>query len=196
MAQFTKSTGDNGSVRYKDGGRFVKGEDVPANVKEALDANPEGTVIDELGDVVDPSTDTDEGTGDDDSVQTATPPVDETTVDDESADDESEDDSEEDDSTDESAGDDGEEDDEEEPEAPAAPAKKKAGKKEIGNMGFPAKNGKTLSIFSDNPHETVKNVGGILVPLTLVELNGDVAKGVEPKTDTEIIERLKKLGKL
>lgn len=187
MAQYTKSTGDNGSVRYKDGGRFVKADDVPANIKEALDANPEGTAVDELGEVVDPSTDTDEGTGDDEEVQTAPPVTDDTTDADESTEDEG-------------AGDDGEEDDEEEPEAPAAPTpapkKRSAAKTETGNMGFPAKNGKTLSIFSDKPHETVKNVGGILVPLTLAELNGDVANGVEPKTDTEIIEKLKKLGKL
>ncbi len=188
MAQYTKSTGDNGSVRYKDGGRFVKADDVPANIKEALDANPEGTVVDELGETVDPTTDTDEGTGDDDSVATTpTPPVDETTADDEGAGDDGEDDAEE------------EDDSEEEPEAPApapAPKKRAAKKQEIGGMGFPAKNGKTLSIFSDRPHETVKNVGGILVPLTNDELTGNVAEGVEPKTDTEIIEKLKELGKL
>lgn len=186
MAQYTKKTDANGAVRYKDGSQFVGKDNVPQNIKDALDANPEGTVIDELGDVVDPSTETDEGSGDDDSVAPATPPADETTAD------------EDDESEEEGAGDDGEDDEEEEPETPTpAPAKKRAAKKqEIGNMGFPAKNGKTLSIFSDRPHETVKNVGGTLVPLTLEELNGDVAKGVEPKTDTEIIERLKELGKL
>lgn len=193
MAQYTKSTGDNGSVRYKDGGRFVKADDVPANIKEALDANPEGTAVDELGEVVNPETDTDEGTGDDDSVPTNTTPAE---------DDSTADDADEGDAgssvADTGAGDDGEDDEEEEPEAPAtpAPAKRSAKKQEIGGMGFPAKNGKTLSIFSDKPHETVKNVGGILVPLTNEELTGDVAKGVEPKTDTEIIEKLKKLGKL
>jgi len=187
MAQYTKATGDNGSVRYKDGGKFVKADDVPANVKEALDANPEGTLIDELGDVVDPTTETDEGTGDDDSVPTAPPVEDDSTTDDSADEDGAGDDGE----------DDSEEDDSEEETTPApAPAKRSAKKQEVGNMGFPAKNGKTLSIFSDKPHETVKNVGGILVPLTLEELNGDVAKGVEPKTDTEIIEKLKKLGKL
>ena len=178
MAQYTKQTGANGTVRYKDGGDFVKNADVPENIKKALDENPEGTIIDELGDVVDPSTETDEGSGDDEEVKAQTPPAeDDTTADDETAsDDESEDDDEE--------------------EAPK-PAKKNTGRKvEIGGMGFPAKNGKTLSIFSNVPHETVKNVGGIMVPMTLVELQGDKAKGIEPKTDAEIIEKLKKLKKI
>lgn len=193
MAQYTKSTGDNGSVRYKDGGRFVKADDVPANIKEALDANPEGTAVDELGEVVNPETDTDEGTGDDDSVPTNTTPAEDDSTADDAEDGSS--------VADTGAGDDGEDDEEEDSEestpAPApAPKKRAARKQEIGGMGFPAKNGKTLSIFSDKPHETVKNVGGILVPLTNEELTGDVAKGVEPKTDTEIIEKLKELGKL
>jgi len=177
MAQYTKSTGDNGSVRYKDGGKFVKGEDVPANVKEALEQNPEGTIVDEIGDVVDPTTDTDEGSGDDETVQTNTPPAaeDDSTVEDEA---------DEDDQADE---------DEDEGDKPAAPAPKPAarkprGKTEMGGMGFPAKDGKTLSILSNVPHETVKNVGGIMVPLTNEEL--------KTATDTEIIEKLKELGKV
>lgn len=190
MAQYTKKTDDNGAVRYKDGSKFVGKDNVPENIKEALDANPEGTIIDELGDVVDPTTDTDEGTGDDDSVPTNTPPAeDDSTVDDESTEDEGSED------------DEADEDDEsdEEPAAPAPkPAARKSGakKQEIGGMGFPAKDGKTLSIFSNVPHETVKNVGGIMVPLTNVELTGDASKGILPKTDTEIIEKLKKLGKV
>ena len=55
-------------------------------------------------------------------------------------------------------------------------------------MGFPAAKGKTLSVFSDVPHETVKNIGGIMVPLTIKEY--------AEKTDAEIIEKLKELGKI
>lgn len=186
MAQYTKVVNGD-SVRYKkDGGKFVKADDVPQNVKDALDQNPQGTIVDELADVVDPTTETDEGSGDDESVPTATPPVeDDTTTEDEST---------EDDESDEDEADDEEETQE---EAPAPKSRNNSRTKtEIGGMGFPAKNGKTLSIFSNVPHETVKNVGGIMVPLTLVELNGDRANGVEPKTDTEIIEKLKKLGKI
>jgi hypothetical protein len=184
MAQYTKVVNGD-SVRYKDGGKFVKADDVPQNIKDTLEKAPQGTVVDELGDIVDPSTETDEGSGDDESVPTATPPVeDDTTTEDEST---------EDDESDEDEADDEEETQE---EAPAPKARTSRAKTEIGGMGFPAKNGKTLSIFSDKPHETVKNVGGIMVPLTLVELNGDRANGVEPKTDTEILEKLKKLGKV
>lgn len=181
MAQYTKKTDGNGSVRYKDGSKFVGQKDVPQNIKDALEANPEGTVIDELGDVVDPSTETDEGS-EDENVAPATPPEDEATDEDQA--------------DDEGAGDDGEEDEaEEEPEAPAPKPRTRA-KSEVGGMGFPAKDGKTLSIFSNVPHETIKNVGGIMVPLTLVELNGDASKGILPKNDAEIIEKLKKLGKV
>lgn len=176
MAQYTKQVSGD-AVRYKDGGKFVKAEDVTDAAKKTLESAPEGTVVDELGDVVDPSTETDEGSGDDETVPTApqTPPEDESDADEEDSEEEADD-----------------EDDEEEAPAPRA----RRSRKEIGGMGYPAKNGKTLSIFSDKPHETVKNVGGHMVPLTLEELNGDPAKGVEPKTDTEIIEKLKKLGKI
>lgn len=195
MAQYTKKTDANGGVRYKDGSKFVGKDNVPENVKAALDEQPEGTVLDELGDVVDPTTDTDEGSGDDDTVVNNTPPAeDDTTVDDQATDDSTED---------EGAGDDGEDDEEDEAEDPATPAPAPApkprasrAKTEIGGMGFPAKDGKTLSIFSDVPHETVKNVGGIMVPLTNLELTGDASKGIMPKNDAEIIEKLKKLGKV
>lgn len=168
MAQYTKATDDNGTVRYKDGTKFVKGADVSDAVKEALAAAPEGTIIDELGEVVDPSTESDEGT-EDEVLPVIQPAVEDTTsVEPETSEDEPE----------------------EEPEAPApapAPATRKK-KYEIGGMGFPALKGKTLSILSDVPHETVKNVGGILVPLTLEEY--------QTKGDAEIIERLKELGKI
>lgn len=184
MAQYSKVVNGD-SVRYKDGGRFVKADDVPQNIKDALDQNPDGTIVDELGDVVDPSTETDEGSGDDDEVVTNAPQTeDDTTTADEADQD--------------GAGDDGEDDEADEPEEAPAPKRRtrSSAKTEIGGMGYPAKNGKTLSIFSNKPHETVKNVGGHMVPLTQVELVGDPAKGIEPKTDTEIIERLKELGKI
>ena len=73
-----------------------------------------------------------------------------------------------------------------EPEAPAP--RKKAAKTEMGGMGFPARNGKTLSILSDVPHETIRSVAGIIVPLTNEEY--------KTKGDAEIIERLKELGKI
>ena len=188
MAQFTKVVNGD-SVRYKDGGRFVKAEDVPENVRKSLDEQPQGTILDELGDVVDPTTDSDEGS-EDEQLNPQTPPAaeDDSTVDDEGAGDDGEEDE----------ADDEEETPEETPEAPAkkTAARRSRAKTEVGGMGFPAKDGKTLSIFSDVPHETVKNVGGIMVPLTNEELVGDASKGIAPKNDAEIIERLKELGKV
>ena len=176
MAQYTKATDSNGTVRYKDGTKFVKGADVPGPVKEALAGVVDGTVIDELGEVVDPSTETDEGT--EDEVLPTKAPVEDTTVVDEDAD-------EDEDAEDSDAAEETEEADE---PAPIKAQATKNVKYQIGGMGFPALNGKTVSIFSDVPHETVKNISGILVPVTLEEYN--------TKSDAEIMVRLKELGKI
>jgi hypothetical protein len=179
MAQYTKATDDNGTVRYKDGTKFVKGADVSDAVKEALAAAPEGTIIDELGEVVDPSTESDEGT-EDEVLPVKQPVVEDTTsVDQEEVPAEPE--------TPEETPEAPEAEPEAEPEAPAPVAKKKT-KYEMGGMGFPALKGKTVSIFSDVPHETVKNIGGILVPMTMEEYKN--------KSDAEIMVRLKELGKI
>ena len=53
-------------------------------------------------------------------------------------------------------------------------------------MGFPRKDGKTLSIFSKQPHTHVRNVNGVMVPLTKEEY--------ENRTDAEIMHELSKLG--
>lgn len=176
MAQFKKIVGSNGNVRYHNGKAFVSPADVSKVVAAALDELPAGTLVDELGDAINPATDTDEGT-EDEVLPTVPPKIeDATTTEDEN------------------------EDETPAPTKPvAAPRPRnttKPAEVEMGGMGFPAKGGKTLSVFSDVPHETVKNVGGILVPMTLVELQGDKAKNIEPKTDTEIINRLKELGKI
>lgn len=176
MAQYTKATDDNGTVRYKDGTKFVKGADVSDAVKEALAAVPEGTIIDELGDVVDPSTESDEGTEDEILPVRQAPVEDTTSVEQEEAPAEPE--------TTEATP---EAEPEAGPEAPAPVAKKKV-KYEMGGMGFPALNGKTVSIFSDVPHETIRSVAGIIVPLTMEEY--------KDKSDAEIMVRLKEIGKI
>lgn len=174
MAQYTKATDSNGTVRYKDGTKFVKGADVPGPVKESLAGVVEGTIVDELGDVVDPSTETDEGT-EDEVLPTKQAPVEDATVVDEDADE------------DEVAEDAEIAEEADEPATVKVQAAKKV-KYQIGDMGFPALNGKTVSIFSDVPHETVKNINGILVPVTMEEY--------KTKSDTEIMVRLKELGKI
>ena len=178
MAQYTKATDASGTTRYKDGTKFVKGANVPANIKEALEGVPDGTIIDELGDVVDTSTDTDEGSDDEDlptdpSKSEPNVPEDTSSVDDQGE-------------LDDGAGEDVETG-LSDPES-AKPAPKSTKNLKIGGMGFPAAKGKTLSVFSDVPHETVKNIGGIMVPLTIKEY--------AEKTDAEIIEKLKELGKI
>lgn len=167
MAQYTKSVtkqGDKDVTRYKDGGQFVKGDDVPANVKQALQDNPDGTIIDETGEVVNPETDEDES-GDEPA---PTGPEDEA-----------------------DEGDEPDEGDEEE-ETRTAPAEDPrsldAVPQDNPGMGYKRSGGKTLSIFSNKPHETVKNVAGIMVPMTHDEYNS--------KTDAEILAKLRKLKKL
>lgn len=181
MAQYTKATDNNGVVRYKDGTKFVKGADVSDAVKEALAAVPEGTIIDELGDVVDPSTESDEGTEDEVLSVKQTQTEDTTSVEPETT-------TEPETAEEEETPTEPETVPEAEPEAPAPVVAKKEVKYEVGGMGFPALNGKTVSIFSDVPHETVKNISGILVPLTNEEY--------QTKSDVEIMVRLKELGKI
>ena len=178
MAQYTKATDASGTTRYKDGTKFVKGADVPANIKEALEGVPDGTIIDELGDVVDTSTDTDEGSEDEDLPTDPSKSEPNVAEDTSSVDDQGK--------LDEGEGEDTETD-LSDPES-AKPAPKSTKNLKIGGMGFPAAKGKTLSVFSDVPHETVKNIGGIMVPLTIKEY--------AEKTDAEIIEKLKELGKI
>lgn len=185
MAQYTKATDANGTVRYKDGTQFVGKANLPQNILTALDENPEGTVIDELGEVVDPTTETDEGSEDENLPTKPAETESETSVEDDATEEETEEETQEEETEEES------ETEEEAPApapapAPAAPSSR--AKKEVGGMGFPAAKGKTLSIFSDVPHETVKNIGGVLAPLTHEEY--------ATKTDAEIIIRLKELGKI
>lgn len=169
MAQYSKVTDANGTTRYKDGSKFVKADDVPENVKTALGDAAEGTVLDELGDPVNPETDSDEGS--EDEPAPTSPDEDESTPDDES-----------------------DADDEEQEQPTPAPAPQQTPidptptPQSDEGMGFKRSKGKTLSIFSNKPHETVKNVNGIMVPLTHEEH--------ATKTDSEILEQLRKLKKL
>ena len=207
MANYSKQT--NGTtVRYKEGSKFVAADAVPQNIKDALANAPDGTQVDELGDVVDPTTESDEGS-EDENLPTKPAEQDTSTADEGQGDDQSEDQQ----GNEEEDSDASEEDSAPVPPAapapaPAAPktkdaedaqkaadAKKSTGtsraKKSdtyIGGMGFPARDGKTLSILSDVPHEIVKNVGGIVVPLTNEEYKN--------ASDVDIIERLKELGKI
>ncbi len=160
MAQYTKL-----GNRYKDGGRFVAADSVPESAKSILEEAAEGTVVDELGDVVNPETDIDES--EDETAPTA-------------------------DLSDEDLDEDEDEDEEPEAEPQIVQSKPKRKKQEDEDeetgMGFKRAKGKTLSIFSNVPHETVKHIYGLMVPLTHVEH--------EEKTDAEIIAKLKELGKL
>lgn len=180
MAQYSKATDANGTTRYKDGNKFVKADDVPENVKTVLGDAADGTVVDELGDPVNPETDTDEGTSD----ESAPGP-------DDSADDES----------------DADEDEQDVPPSPDRPAEQTAPAKprkpaparqtqvetppveqDEEGMGFKRSKGKTLSVFSNKPHETVRNYNGIMVPMTHEEY--------ETKTDAEVGAKLRELGKI
>lgn len=185
MAEYTKETvkQDDGSevVRYKDGKNYVPTNKVPTNVVNALEGADDSTKVDELGDLIDPSTQTDDSSDDDDPNAT------------------------EDDTT----------------PAPKTPSKSQTRRRaasrrkaaadpednveyeddEDGNpqevgMGWPRKNGKTVDIFTGEPHETVRNVQGVLVPLTHANATGDEKRDIEAKTDAEIIDKLKELGRL
>lgn len=178
MATYTKVTNASGNVRYRSGNQFVAADDVPASAKKGLEDLSDGQVVDELGDPVETYKGkpiaTDEGSEDE-----AMPTKQDTTDDTSTADE------------------DDEEDDTEE-EAPAKPAAKPAARRKAKpafeedteeGMGFPRVDGKTVDIFDGKtPHTHVKNVGGFIVPLSEESFN--------TKTDTEILEKLKELGKI
>lgn len=75
-----------------------------------------------------------------------------------------------------------------EEETVKAPASVSETPQSTPGMGFKRVDGKTVSIFSNVPHTAIKNVAGLIVPLTDEEY--------KTKTDAEIIAKLKKLGKL
>lgn len=172
MAQYSKVTDTNGTTRYKDGSKFVKGDDVPATVKTALESAPDGTLVDELAEPINPETDLDESEDEDAPATDDTPAEDDDTTADDPA------------------------------PAPTPdpvdndPASVEPVPQDEDGMGFKRKGGKTLSIFSNKPHETVKNIAGVMVPLTMEEATGNANKGVAAKTDAEIIAKLKDLKKL
>lgn len=85
---------------------------------------------------------------------------------------------------------------EEEEEEPAPVPTQRGSAQDTDGMGFPRKKGKTVSVISGKPHEAVRNVAGVMVPLTMEEAVGDSNKGIVPVSDAEVIEKLKKLGKL
>lgn len=210
MAKFSKevSKAADGKevVRYKDGENYVGSNTVPEAVKKALEGAKAGTVVDELGEKFDARTDIDESEDEkapeqkspnrqveqEDTVEDAKPaqkpakPAKPAAKKDDTTDSEVETPEEK------KAREDRE-------EAERMAAEELAAAQDLSNagapqsdpgMGFPRdeESGKTLSIFSKRPHETVKLVAGVTVPLTLDEYN--------TKTDSEIIVQLKKMKKL
>lgn len=171
MGQFSKLTDARGVVRYRDeeSSKFVKGEDLPEQVKEILAENDDSTIV-EWSDGVARLVEEKESDGPDDSqVESNVPDPAVEPVDDEPADGEGE-------FTDESDGIDYDE---------TTPTPDNSGEE---GMGFPMANGKTLSVFGNQPHETIRYVEGIVVPVTMEEY--------KTKTDAEIVDALRKLGKI
>lgn len=189
MAKYTKEVskqGDKEVVRYKNGSDYVETSKVPTNVVNALKSAKPGVAVDELGDYINPETDTDESEDED-----APDQDDELNQDDET------------------------DEDEEQDEPTPRPAKPRQTRKPRNNnpdvdldednqvpqdeegMGFKRVGGKTVDIFDGKtPHTVVRNIAGVMVPLSQVSAFGDAKNDIEPKTDAEIIEKLKKLGKL
>lgn len=200
MAEFKKTS--NG--RYMKDGKLVSADNVPADALETLEATDVGTVVDEKGLEVSDDADTESAPG----------PVNDSDADDEDEDDSDLDEQDEDveadkaDDTSDEDEDESEDEDEEEDETPTQQEQAKANKpaarraksrfqqtqiqpqatpQSDPGMGFPRKNGKTLDAFDGKtPHTHVRNVNGIMVPLT--------EKNYHEKTDAEILKQLDKLG--
>lgn len=157
----------NGPVpRYKLNGESIKAAEVPQPVKTALSEAAPGTQVDELGDPINPDTDLDDSADenpptnpDEDGDDGDSPPDDDTDADGQT-----------------------------DTEARNEIASEDATPQSTPGMGFKRSKGKTLSIFSNKPHETVKSIRGVMVPLTQEEY--------DTKTDAEIIKKLQDLKKL
>lgn len=182
---------------------IVKDSDVPENVRELL--NPEN-VVDENGTIIvdekasEAQEPTDENKADAKKAKGGKPSAgaENNNTKKEETEDDSEDDSDEEDDEDDSELDDLTGDDEEEtkPEAkPAAaepsrntePKFRSATPQSHPGMGFPRVNGKTVDIFDGKtPHTHVKNLGGIIVPLS--------AESFRTKSDGQILSRLRELN--
>jgi len=184
MSQYERVVDANGVVRYKLEGKFVKAAEVPEDVKASLSdvvpAEPvEEPVVDEsevetpeeesteaveevpapvVGDEVAEESVVEEETPRDPAAPEVDPAADADDIDDESGIDEE-----------------------------VTPTEVNHAD-EVG-MGFPMKNGHTVDIFDGKtPHETVRFVEGLMVPLTM--------KNYNEKSVPEIIARLKKMKKL
>lgn len=196
--RYTKETvkqGDSEVVRYKNGTEYVPTNKVPTGVVKALEHQKDGAVVDELGDSIE--TYKGQPINTDESADEPAPGAENTPQDDTS------------------------DDDEEDPTPPAAPAQpatakprtaRRTGNPDIDNaddtsnvpqdeddlgMGFKRVKGKTVDIFDGKtPHTHVRNVNGLMVPLSQVHAVGDPKNDVEPKSDAEIVTKLKELGKL
>lgn len=160
MAEYVRRA--NG--QYALDGQVVKAAEVPQEVKDALTGAPEGTVVDGDGNI----SEADDGV---ENAPASTNPPAET----------------------------GDEDDSADEPAPAEPTPAPADaeqqnpvdsglQQDEAGMGFPRKNGYTVDIFDlKTPHTEVRNVGGVMVPLS--------GENYRTKTDAEIRARLDELRK-
>lgn len=191
--EVSKKKDGSDSIRYKLDNKFVKGAEVPEVVKSALSNVENGVAVDEQGQLhkeqedlapaVDPatpdgdepetpeegvSTEEDETPEDPASNKPTAPEVDPSIDTSDDVDDESGVDVEE--------------------QARQDRAREAQSNDEAG-MGFPRKKGFTVDVFDGKtPHTHVRNVSGIMVPLN--------KENYETRSDAEIVEKLKKLGKL
>lgn len=170
MSNYKKVTAANGTTRYfeEDGEttKAIKTSEVPQEVKDALEAAPDNQLVDGDGNTVEPEN------GNEDSEATA--------ADQERQDAEARRDT---------RADDGNEPktDAKADETPARTVDSGLQQDEAG-MGFPRVNGSTVDIFDGKtPHTHVRNVGGVMVPLS--------ADNYNKRTDSEITEQINKLRK-
>lgn len=136
---YKKQVDAKGIVRFKLDNKFIKADNVPADIRQGLDALEGDGEIDTEKIIIQeaqiPVIEENDDSVIDDEVAVSTPKVEET-----------------------------------------------------GGMGFPRINGKTVDIFTNEPHETIRFVAGKTVPLTTSNYGS--------KSDTEISNKLKEMGLL
>lgn len=180
MAEYKRIATKNNNSRYMLDGKFVKKDDVPNNVKEALNEGESDKVrLDESGNVVgvpEEATEEQEGSQEEPqkvSMQENTEDVDPDLSEPEPA----------------------QEETQSEPEAQETASQSETPSvresrvpQDTAGFGFPRKNGRTLCIFTGEPFTHSRYIAGYVVPMT--------EDAHDTKTVDQIMSKLEELGKI
>lgn len=181
MAEYKRIATKNNNSRYMLDGKFVKKDDVPNNVKEALNEGESDKVrLDESGNVVGvPEENAEEQEEAQEEPQKVSMQENTEDVDPDLSEPEP---------TQEDTQPDPEPQEEAVAQSEASPVKESRVPQDTAGFGFPRKNGRTLCIFTGEPFTHSRYIAGYVVPMT--------KDAHDTKTVDQIMAKLEELGKI